>query len=207
MVAKPRWPLQRHPQRPETLCPLVAVGTPHPLPFLRAYPEPVQQQVQALIQQERLASWLLSRYPQAHGIRTDGALYAYVMALKNEYMRHADGISKVAFDSKIHVVNHALGMHSTISRVQGSKLKSKHEIKLAAMFKDTPPEFLRMITVHELAHLRWRDHDRAFYQLCEHMAPDYHQLEFDVRVYLTHLELTGQRLWAASPTPPHHPTA
>jgi UTP pyrophosphatase len=67
------------------------------------------------------------------------------------------------------------------------------------MFKDAPPEFLRMITVHELAHLRLRDHDRAFYQLCEHMEPNYHQLEFDVRVYLTHLELTGQRLWANPP--------
>lgn len=185
----------------------VAVGAPPPLPFLRAYPETVQQQVQALIQQERLASWLLSRYPKAHGIRTDGALYAYVMALKNDYMRHAEGVSKVTFDSKIHVVHHALGMHSSISRVQGGKLKSKHEIKLATMFKDTPPEFLRMITVHELAHLRWREHDRAFYQLCEHMVPNYHQLEFDVRVYLTHLELTGQRLWAASPALPHKPSA
>jgi hypothetical protein len=27
------------------------------------------------------------------------------------------------------------------------------------------------------------------------MEPDYHQLEFEVRVYLTHLEHTGQRLW------------
>ena len=170
------------------------------LPFLRAYPEALQQQVQTLITQDRLAPWLLARYPQAHGIRTDGALYAYVMGLKNEFMRNADAVSKVAFDSKIHVVNNALGMHSTISRVQGSKLKSKREIKLAAMFKDAPPEFLRMITVHELAHLRLRDHDRAFYQLCEHMEPTYHQLEFDVRVYLTHLELKGARLWAAAPS-------
>jgi hypothetical protein len=30
------------------------------------------------------------------------------------------------------------------------------------------------------------------------MEPTYHQLEFDVRVYLTHLELTGERLWAAA---------
>jgi len=171
---------------------------PSGLPFLRAYSESLQQQVQSLIAQGRLAQWLLARYPQAHGIRTDGALYSYVMALKNEFMRNADALSKVAFDSKIHVVNNALGMHSTISRVQGSKLKSKREIKLAAMFKDAPPEFLRMITVHELAHLRLRDHDRAFYQLCEHMEPTYHQLEFDVRVYLTHLELTGERLWAVS---------
>jgi len=41
-----------------------------------------------------------------------------------------------------------------------------------------------MIVVHELAHLKERNHDKAFYQLCQHMEPDYHQLEFDCRVYL-----------------------
>lgn len=169
------------------------------LPLLRGYPASVQSQVQALIDQDRLAPWLLQKYPQSHGIRTDGALYSYVTELKNEFLRHADAVSKVAFDSKIHVIQNALGLHSTISRVQGSKLKSKREIKLAAVFKDTPLAFLRMISVHELAHLRIRDHDRAFYQLCEHMEPAYHQLEFDLRVYLTHLELTGSRLWAPSP--------
>jgi predicted metal-dependent hydrolase len=35
---------------------------------------------------------------------------------------------------------------------------------------------LRMIVVHELAHLKEKDHDKAFYQLCCHMEPDYHQL-------------------------------
>jgi predicted metal-dependent hydrolase len=35
-----------------------------------------------------------------------------------------------------------------------------------------------------LAHLRVRDHDKAFYQLCQHMLPDYHQLEFDLRLWL-----------------------
>jgi len=39
--------------------------------------------------------------------------------------------------------------------------------------------------VHELAHLKERAHDKAFYALCQHMAPDYHQLEFDLRLYLT----------------------
>jgi len=45
-----------------------------------------------------------------------------------------------------------------------------------------------MIVVHELAHLKEAEHDKSFYQLCTHMAPDYHQLEFDLRLYLTHLD-------------------
>jgi predicted metal-dependent hydrolase len=46
-----------------------------------------------------------------------------------------------------------------------------------------------MIVVHELAHLKELDHNKAFYQLCTYMLPDYHQLEFDLRVYLTWREL------------------
>lgn len=48
-----------------------------------------------------------------------------------------------------------------------------------------------MIVVHELAHLKEKDHNKAFYNLCCHMEPQYHQLEFDTRLYLTHLDLFG----------------
>ncbi|AXE29738.1 hypothetical protein DK842_07460 [Chromobacterium phragmitis] len=36
----------------------------------------------------------------------------------------------------------------------------------------------------KMAHLKVRDHDKAFYQLCQHMLPNYHQLEFDLRLWL-----------------------
>ena len=167
-----------------------------PLPYLQAYPEATRAQVRALLDQGRVAQWLTDKYPQGHGLRTDRALYDYVQDAKNSFLRGADPLSKVAFDSKLHVVQNALGTHTTISRVQGSRLKTKHEIRIASLFKDAPPEFLRMIVVHELAHLRERAHDKPFYKLCTHMEPDYHQLEFEVRVYLTHLDASGQRLWA-----------
>jgi len=48
-----------------------------------------------------------------------------------------------------------------------------------------------MIVVHELAHLKEKDHNKAFYNLCLHMEPTYPQLELDVRLYLTHLDLVG----------------
>ncbi len=167
-----------------------------PLPYLQGYPETTRAQVQALLDQGRVAHWLTDKYPQGHGLRTDRALYDYVQDAKGSHLRGADPLSKVAFDSKLHVVQNALGTHTTVSRVQGSRLKTKHEIRIASLFKDAPPEFLRMIVVHELAHLRERAHDKAFYKLCTHMEPDYHQLEFEVRVYLTHLEASGERLWA-----------
>ena len=173
------------------------VATPT-LRYLNGYPAEALGQVQRMLNEGRVGDWLMQRYPQAHGVRTDKVLYDYVQDLKAEYLRSAEPLSKVAFDSKLHVVKNALGTHTTVSRVQGSKLKAKREIRVASLFKDTPEPFLKMIVVHELAHLREREHDKAFYQLCTHMEPGYHQLEFEVRIYLTHLEATGERLWAAA---------
>ena len=163
--------------------------------YLSAYSDQTRAQVSLLLEQNKLGEVLKSRYPSTHDIRTDKALYDYVQGLKLEFLRNAEPINKVAFDSKIHVIQHALGLHTTISRVQGNKLKSKHEIRIGTLFKDVPLEFLRMIAVHELAHVKEKQHDKAFYKLCCYMEPNYHQYEFDLRLYLTLLELSGQRLW------------
>ena len=168
----------------------------HALRYLTVYPEPLRQQAAAMLAENRLGTVLRTRYPRAHGMRTDRALYDYVQELKDEYLRNAEPVAKVAYDSKIHVVQHALGLHTAISRVQGSRLKAKHEIRVASVFRDAPLEFLRMIAVHELAHLKEKSHDKAFYKLCCWMEPHYHQFEFDLRLYLTHMEHTRERLWS-----------
>ena len=167
----------------------------HSLKYLSAYSDQTRQQVSHLIAQNKLGEVLLKRYPSAHDIRNDKSLYQYVQVLKNEFLRNAEPINKVAFDSKIHVIQHALGLHTSISRVQGGKLKAKHEIRVATMFKDVPLEFLRMIAVHELAHVKEKQHDKAFYKLCAYMEPNYHQYEFDLRLYLTQLDICSERLW------------
>ena len=115
-------------------------------------------------------------------------------------MRRSEPLSKVAYDGKLHVVRNALGTHTAISRVQGGKLKAKREIRVASVMREVPAEWLRMIVVHELAHLRIREHDKAFYALCTHMEPAYHQHELDLRLYLTHLDLGGQPLWPVAGT-------
>ena len=165
--------------------------------YLTGYPEDVKAQVRQLIQQGHLGDILLQKYRTAHDIRTDKALYDYVFDLKNRFLRNAAPINKVAFDSRIQVIQHALGLHTAISRVQGSKLKANREIRIASLFREVPLEFLRMIAVHELAHLKEKEHDKAFYQLCAHMEPEYHQYEFDLRLYLTHVDLCGKLSWPA----------
>jgi predicted metal-dependent hydrolase len=160
-----------------------------PLKYLQAYPATLQDQVRQRMAQGRLGEHLAKRYPARHDVQSDKALYAYTMELKQRHLRSAPGIDKVLYDAKLDVVRHALGLHTAISRVQGSRLKAKKEIRVAALFKAAAPEFLQMIVVHELAHLKEAEHNKAFYQLCRYMLPDYHQLEFDLRVYLTWRDL------------------
>lgn len=159
------------------------------LKYLSGYPADTLQQVQALIDAGRLGELLAKRYPLGHEVRSDKALFDYTQDLKLRFMRNAEPLSKVCFDAKLKVIQHALGTHTRASRVQGSKLKTKREIRIAGLFKEAPAEFLKMIVVHELAHLKELDHNKAFYQLCQHMEPSYGQLEFDLRLYLTQQDL------------------
>ncbi|MCY1285551.1 UTP pyrophosphatase [compost metagenome] len=160
-----------------------------PLKYLQTYSPQLQEQVRRLIDSGRLGAYLEKRYPGHHQVQSDKALYAHVAALKQRYLRSAPAIDKVLYDNRLDLTHRALGLHTAISRVQGGKLKAKKEIRVAALFKEAAPEFLDMIVVHELAHLKEAEHNKAFYQLCEHMLPGYHQLEFDLRVYLTWREL------------------
>jgi predicted metal-dependent hydrolase len=160
-----------------------------PLKYLSGYPPALQGKVHQLIEQGQLGEHLQRRYPQRHDIQSDRALHAYINALKQEHLRNAPAIDKSLYDSKLDVIQKALGLHTAISRSHGGRLKAKKEIRIASVFREAAPEFLRMIVVHELAHLKELDHNKAFYRLCTHMEPDYHQLEFDLRVFLTWRDL------------------
>jgi len=162
------------------------------LKYLSAYAPNLQQKIAQLLAQDQLKDYLLDKYPAVGSVPNDNALRDYVMGLKNQYLKKSQPLSKIVFDKKIHVVNNALGLHSFVSHVQGLKLKSKNEIRISTLFKNTPEPFLNMIVVHELAHLKEKEHNKAFYKLCQHMLPDYHQVEFDVRVYLTQIEEKGE---------------
>jgi predicted metal-dependent hydrolase len=162
-----------------------------PFKYLQGYPPHLQQQVMQMVAEDRLGDYLAKRYPNRHQVQSDKALYGYTLELKQEYLRSAPSIDKVLYDNRLDLTHRALGLHTAISRVQGGKLKAKKEIRVAALFREAAPEFLNMIVVHELAHLKEAEHNKAFYKLCQYMLPDYHQLEFDLRLYLTWRELAG----------------
>ncbi|MDP1831472.1 MAG: DUF45 domain-containing protein [Geothrix sp.] len=166
-------------------------STATPLPYLEGYSPAVQARVRELLAQDQLGSYLASRYGEAHEARNDKALFQAAVALKDRFMRNTAPLNKVMYDPRLQLLSHALGTLTSVSRVQGSRLKASREIRVASMFRDAPASFLKMILVHELAHLKEREHNKAFYQLCTHMAPDYFQLEFDLRLYLTHREASA----------------
>lgn len=161
------------------------------LKYLNGYADNLTSQIEDLLNKNKLKSLLLKKYPESHNITNDKSLRDFVMTIKNQYLKKSSPLSKIIFDKKIHVINNALGLHSYVSRVQGNKLKSKNEIRISAIFQKAPEAFLSMIVVHELAHLKEKNHNKNFYQLCQHMLPNYHQLEFDMRVYLTQIEMLG----------------
>lgn len=162
------------------------------LKYLNGYDTQLKTQVQTLIDQNKLGEYLLSKYPKIHDYTTDKSLYSYVLELKNAHMRNASPISKVLYDTKIRDIHAALGTHTFVSRVQGGKLKAKNEIRISHVFKKVPEPFLRMIVTHELAHIKEKEHNKAFYKLCTHIEPAYHQFEFDLRLYLTYRDTFGE---------------
>lgn len=163
------------------------------LPYLAGYPEEILVAVQRRITDKTLGHYLLRKYPRQNQIRSDKQLHEFVQNLKNTYMRKEGPLAKIHFDNKMRDLKGALGTNTLVNRIHGNKLKSKNEIRISSVFKDAPAEFLNMICVHELAHLRERDHNKAFYQLCIYMEPDYAVLELDTRLYLSYLEHFGDQ--------------
>ena len=159
--------------------------------YISHYPKNIQEKVKNLLDTNKLADYIKSKYPSSHIYSNDKTLYTYVMDLKNDYFKKYQ-ISKVMYDGKINVINNALGMHTFVSRIQGNKLKSKNEIRVATIFKNMPEEFLKMIVVHELAHFKEKEHNKAFYDMCCYVMPNYHQVEFDLRVYLLYIDKFGK---------------
>ena len=108
------------------------------LPFLAGYPESLRDEVRQALAEGRLAEHLARHYPQAHMLRSDPALYAHAMALKQRHLRNAPLLAKVVYDPRLQIDQRALGTLTAVSRVQGGQLKAKREIRVAAVFKDAP---------------------------------------------------------------------
>ncbi|MEC7121291.1 MAG: YgjP-like metallopeptidase domain-containing protein [Pseudomonadota bacterium] len=165
-----------------------------PFRYIAHYTPELQQQISALVAANQLNDYLHQRYPNKHDIRSDAQLYQYVKNIKQQSMRQVKMPDRVGFDAQLKRVEQALGINRLTTRQHGGQLKTKVEIRIASLFQDAPADFLQMIVVHELAHLKQREHDKAFYRLCQHLLPNYHQLELDTRLWLMARELAVEVL-------------
>lgn len=145
-------------------CPIM---DPHAIPeILAGYPAHLVESVLCLLAEGTLGEALERRYPRRHVLRSDRALYDYVVEIKEACLRNTPPLSKVLYDNSLQAVRQALGTHTRVFRVQGGKLKAKTRSASPPFFSAMRRKNSRMIVVHELAHLRVRDHSKEFFQLC-----------------------------------------
>ena len=135
------------------------------------------------------AAWLSTwpfRLPERHEVvRSDKALFEYVRDLKARHLRNA-GAAATRGLRRQRVLQHALGPHGAPRcRARASRCAA---IRVATLFKEAPAALLRMIVGPRAGPPAGVGPQQGFYQLCQHMEPEYAQLEFDLRLYLMHLD-------------------
>jgi predicted metal-dependent hydrolase len=162
--------------------------------YFQGYSQSVRDHFEHLIKNGHIRSYLLKKYPIGHQINTDKQLFEYANKLKQKFMKKSPQINKVKYEKQKDLIRNALGTHTFISRNHGGKLKSKHEVRVALSLKNAPEEMLQMLVVHELAHFKEKDHNKAFYNLCQYMQPNYCEVELDTLLFLSLVD-QGEKLY------------
>ncbi|AXT37437.1 M48 family peptidase [Alteromonas sp. BL110] len=147
--------------------------------YFNGYPPTIVEQALKLISNNQLKTYLLKKYPEAHDVTTDKLLYQYATELKKQFLKNALPFGRAAFKKQGDMITNALGTHTY--RMQGKT--RKHDLAINKDLLYAPEPLLKALVVHELAHFKEKDHNKAFYKLCCYMEPDYHQLELDLRLF------------------------
>ncbi len=154
------------------------------LSFLESCSDKVQDKIRTIIEDDGLEAYLEDLYPENHSINTDKALFAYAQEIRKKYMKKAKPAHKVVFDESDDTVYNALGDNINDLILADNGHKIKNVIRIASLFKSAPAELFHMVVVHELAHLKEREHGKNFFRLCHYMDDDYDQHEFDLKLFL-----------------------
>lgn len=157
--------------------------------YLIGYSPKTIEMITLIVDKGELNSFILKSYGEAHQIRSEKALYDFTMDIKRRHLRKGPPLRKVLWDDRIELASKALGLQTVRYSKSRLSTQSRNEIRIASLFKDAPLSILRMIVVHELAHLKEKNHDKAFYKLCSHIEPDYFQLEFGAKLFLIERDL------------------
>ena len=67
------------------------------------------------------------------------------------------------------------GLHITSARTRWGSCSGKNSLCFSLFLMRYPPEVIDAVVVHELAHIRHKNHGPEFYRLVETTLPDYRQ--------------------------------
>lgn len=67
------------------------------------------------------------------------------------------------------------GLHITAARTRWGSCSGKNSLCFSLFLMRYPPEAIDAVVVHELAHIRHKNHGPEFYRLVETTLPDYRQ--------------------------------
>jgi hypothetical protein len=85
---------------------------PLALPYLSGYAPSLQNQVRDWLLAGKAGEWLLRKYPQAHAVRTDRALYDYVDALKAAISAQCGAVAQGGLRQQDSCGAQCLGLHA-----------------------------------------------------------------------------------------------
>ncbi|KZN65542.1 hypothetical protein N473_12580 [Pseudoalteromonas luteoviolacea CPMOR-1] len=159
------------------------------LKYFQHYPENLQAQITSLIENNQLQTYFKNKYPCGHQLQNQQTLYQYCTDIKQRFLKNTPRLNNVSFTKHTDMMKGTLGTHTQKQHRHGQKIKARYDIALNNQLKYAPEAILRALIVHELAHFKHADHDKAFYKLCCNMEADYHQLELDLRLFIVLDEL------------------
>lgn len=67
------------------------------------------------------------------------------------------------------------GVKITGARKRFGSCSGKNSLCFSCFLMEYPPEFIDYVVVHELAHIREKNHGKSFYSLVERYLPDYRE--------------------------------
>lgn len=67
------------------------------------------------------------------------------------------------------------GIKITGARKRFGSCSGKNSLCFSCFLMEYPPEFIDYVVVHELAHIREKNHSKSFYSLVESYLPDYRE--------------------------------
>ena len=86
--------------------------------YFQGYPPHIIEQVLQLFNGDRAVNYLKGKYPDAHSITSDKALYSYATELKKRYLKNALPFGRAAFKKQGDMVTNALGTHTFVCKVK-----------------------------------------------------------------------------------------